>query len=132
MSYTILHTSEGQLVGVHPNAEEAGLLSLPGVSRIYVSEDIPDLNFVRWDVETLSLVSTQRHLTKRLFLDRFTATEYAAIKAASLASPDVDFYWQKLVLSDYVDLELPLTQLGVRTMEALGLLGAGRADEVLA
>lgn len=70
-------------------------------------------------------------LSPREFLKRFTPTEYATIKAATSANSVVDYYWQQLILASFVDLADPDTIGGVQALESAGLIGAGRAAEIL-
>jgi hypothetical protein len=70
-------------------------------------------------------------LTKKQFLDRFTASEYAAVRAAAAQNATLDFYWQKLMVAESVYLSNAETQAGVQMLEAAGLIAAGRATEIL-
>lgn len=65
------------------------------------------------------------------FLKRFTNTEYATITAARAVNAGLDFYWQKLMASDCVYLADAETVGGVNLLEQAGLIGAGRAAEIL-
>ena len=73
-----------------------------------------------------------RILTKVAYLKRFTQAERMAIRGAAKESPQVEDYVELLNLSEEVDLDDPETVLGVNTLEAAGLIGAGRAAEILA
>ena len=70
-------------------------------------------------------------LTKRMFIKRFTATEYSTIKTAAAANSTLDYYWQLFMLADYIDLTDPDTISGVSMLETVGLLAPGRAQEIL-
>jgi hypothetical protein len=62
---------------------------------------------------------------------RMTATERKTIRAAAETNADVYDFMDLLSDSTYIDLTRPETVQGIQTLEAAGLLGAGRADEIL-
>ena len=70
-------------------------------------------------------------ITKREFLKKFTPTEYAAIKSATLTIPEVDYFWQLFMLAEEVSLTHPETIQGITMLEQIGLLPKGRASEIL-
>ena len=70
-------------------------------------------------------------ITKREFLARFTPDEYVAIKEACVINHTADYYWQLFMVSEEIDLDFSDTIMGVRALEQLGLLAAGRAAEIL-
>ena len=71
-------------------------------------------------------------ISKREFLKRFTPAEYGAIKSAAAVNAEVDYFWQQFLLADFVSLDDPDISTGLSTMEAAGLLSAGRAAEIVA
>jgi hypothetical protein len=78
------------------------------------------------------VVETTTHIiTKREFLKRITAEEYATLKAASAANAQVDYYWQMYMLSEEIDLNHPDTVGGINALESIGIFAAGRAAEIL-
>lgn len=90
------------------------------------------LGLYSWDSSSLSFVDkVSRVLTKREFLKRFTPTEYATIKAATVANGAIDYYWQLFMVAEFVDIDDPDTIGGIQTLESIGLIGAGRAAEIL-
>lgn len=70
-------------------------------------------------------------LTKREFLSRITPEEYAAIKAATQTNSYVDYFWQMFTLSEFIDIKYIDTVNGVNMLEQFGVIGAGRASEIL-
>jgi hypothetical protein len=62
---------------------------------------------------------------------RMTADERKNIRAAAESNADVYDLMDLLSDSTYIDLTRPETVQGIQTLEAAGLLGAGRADEIL-
>jgi hypothetical protein len=71
-------------------------------------------------------------LTKREFLERFTAEERVAIRTAAQNSMAVQDYLELVNVSDAIDLTYATTVAGVQALEAAGLIALGRAAEVLA
>lgn len=69
-------------------------------------------------------------LTKLQFLRRFTAAERIAIRASS--NPVIVDFMQLLDLAQDVRLDDADTVAGVNYLEQLGLIGEGRAAEILA
>ena len=70
-------------------------------------------------------------ISKREFLKRFTPAEYGAIKSAAAVNTEVDYFWQQFLLADFISLDDPDISAGLATMEAAGLLAAGRAAEIV-
>ncbi len=81
-------------------------------------------------------------LTKLGFRSRFTAPEKTAIEIASLDDPsapmaqraqaaDIRVYLADLAAATYIDPQHPETRAGVQALEAAGLIGAGRALQIL-
>jgi hypothetical protein len=62
---------------------------------------------------------------------RMTATERKTIRAAAETNADVYDFMDLLSDSTYIDLTRPETVQGIQTLEAVELLGEGRADEIL-
>lgn len=71
-------------------------------------------------------------ISKREFLKLFTPAEYAAIKTAANSNAQVDYFWQQFLLADFISLDDPDIAAGLSTIEAAGLLAAGRAAEIVA
>jgi hypothetical protein len=89
---------------------------------------------VTWVFEAIPPVSAPDYGTKitRLAMKlRMTATERKTIRAAAETNADVYDFMDLLSDSTYIDLTRPETVQGIQTLEAAGLLGAGRADEIL-
>lgn len=81
-------------------------------------------------------------ITKLAFRQRFTTTERVTIEIASLDDPAAPMQARQLAATlrssqvdmaaaKWIDLTRPDTITGVQTLEAFGLLGAGRAAEIL-
>jgi hypothetical protein len=85
---------------------------------------------------------TLRHITKLAFRNRFTMGEKIAIDLASIDNPAAAASVRqqqamiRVLLEDtrtsaYIDLDREDTRAGVQQLEAAGLLGTGRALEIL-
>ena len=87
-------------------------------------------------------VSAPRHITKLAFRNRFTKAEKAGIEFAALDDPTAPIAQRQQAaalradLKDqeqatFIDLDDEGTRAGVLTLEAVGLIAAGRAVEIL-
>lgn len=96
-----------------------------------------------WErAEQDALPAAPRHITKLAFDNRFTQAESVAIEIAQLDDPSASMparqaaaalraSQRKVDRATYIDLDRPDTRAGVLALEAGGLLGAGRALEIL-
>lgn len=69
--------------------------------------------------------------TKKEFLLKFTPEEYAAIKAATLVDATLDYYWTLFNVAAEIVKTDPVTIAGINELESAGLIGPGRAAEIL-
>ncbi len=69
-------------------------------------------------------------LSKLKYLNRFSNVEIATILSASDLSPELRVYVFKLTSVEDVDTNDPETVAGLNLLEAAGLLGAGRANQI--
>jgi hypothetical protein len=80
----------------------------------------------------------RRKLSKLEFINLFTDAEYVGILAAAKASVAVEAWLKKFEMTSIdadggsIDLADSRTIAGVQSLEAAGLIGAGRAAEILA
>lgn len=96
------------------------------------SGPMPDMVRMAYNPAVLDFCTkTDAVLTKREFIKKFTAAEYAGIKAAAAVNATLDYYWQMFMLAEDVTLSDPDTIAGVTMLEQFGLLAAGRAAEIL-
>lgn len=65
------------------------------------------------------------------FLERFTEAEQLAVVTATLGSPQVKLWYDKLLAAEYVDLTDPRTEQGIDALIAAGLIDPARKDELL-
>lgn len=76
-----------------------------------------------------------RHLARYSFLARFTDAEAVAVDLASLGASveaaEVRRYLSKVNAATKIDLDLAETREGVQALEAAGLIGLGRAQQIL-
>lgn len=92
--------------------------------------DVASVLAFAWSVDVP--VPAPRRQTHQQFLARFADTEMQAILAAQAVQPAVAAWLEKFRLAGYVNLADPATIAGVQALEIAGLLGNGRAAEVLA
>lgn len=71
-------------------------------------------------------------ISKLAFRNRFTQAEKEAIYTAAESSVSVKIWLDDLNAASYVDLTDQQTIDGVNSLEAAGLIGAGRVSEILA
>lgn len=83
-------------------------------------------------------LAAARRLTKLDYMNRFNDDELAAIYAAAKAVPAIEVWLAKFNAATpgadgtAIDLDDPRTVAGVQALEGAGLIGAGRAAEILA
>jgi hypothetical protein len=75
---------------------------------------------------------TGRVMTKLEFLRRFTQEERVAIRTVAKANVQLEDYMAMIDLAQDIDTADADTKAGVQMLEAVGLLAAGRAAEILA
>lgn len=110
------------------------LQSQPGQAVAVLARDtLPDFALEEWNPNLLAFFTKQTAaVSKREFVKRFTPTEYATIKAAAAQNATLDYYWQMFMLAEFITLSDQDTIAGVTMLEQAGLLGEGRAAEILA
>lgn len=71
------------------------------------------------------------HITLLALNLRFTRAERDAIRAAEVTDPDVSDIMYLMHQASFISLNDPTTIQGLQALEYKGLLGAGRANEIL-
>jgi hypothetical protein len=101
--------------------------------------NMPDMSRWAWNAAILDFYEKpRRRLTKLEFMNRFTDTELANIYSAAKSSIMVEVWLEKLKAASpeadgtSIDLDDPRTVAGIQSLEAGGLIAAGRAAEILA
>lgn len=92
--------------------------------------DVGSVQTFTWSIDVA--VAAPRRLTHKGFSDRFTDAEMQAILAAAETNAALKTWWEKFKLASDINLDDPATQGGVQALEIAGLIGEGRAAEVLA
>ncbi len=92
--------------------------------------DVGSVQTFTWSIDVA--VAAPRRLTHKGFSDRFTDAEMQAILAAAETNAALKTWWEKFNLARDINLDDPATQGGVQALEIAGLIGDGRATEVLA
>jgi hypothetical protein len=96
-----------------------------------------DYNFVEeWPVVKLPNTETTpppaRILTRLAFLDRFSVQELTTLYTAAPASPQIQVWLDMYRVSDEINLDDARLIAGVEGLENAGIIGVGRAAQVLA
>jgi len=93
--------------------------------------DLIDYDHVEYFPDEPVPVPTSRILTKLEYLRRFTTEERVAIREASKTNPVLEDYLAMMELAEEIDTGDADTIAAVNMLEQVGLIGAGRASEVL-
>ena len=80
---------------------------------------------------TAAVIPRPRHITAYALKARMTSAERIAIRTAAASSAAVADWLDLADSARYIDLDLAATRTGVQALETAGLLGAGRALEIL-
>ena len=87
----------------------------------------------RWDgSDFVAAPAVHRIIPPLEFLQRFTAAERAAIRAAATASPELADWIDQARFAREIELDAPTTAAGLDALVAAGLLTAERRAVVLA
>jgi hypothetical protein len=130
MIYVVCNVLTGELLGVSEEFIEVSGAPLQGMS---FDRGLPDFSREEWNRGLRAFVlKTHRVVSKLEFLDKFTQAERISIKQARGVSPALDDYLYLLELAQEVNLDSNNTRSGVNMLEQAGLLGVGRAAEILA
>ncbi|VEB40178.1 Uncharacterised protein [Chromobacterium violaceum] len=92
--------------------------------------DAASVQAFTWTVDVA--VAVPRRLTHKQFMARFTDAEMQGMLKAFGDNPALRPWWERFSLARDISLDDPATQAGVQALEAAGLIGKGRAGEVLA
>lgn len=103
------------------------------INTIIASLEFVEANYPNHyrQVEQTAVQQPKRHLTKLEFLDRFTDVELAGILDAAKVSTLIAVWVKKLDVATEIHLYDERTIYGVNALETAGLLGQGRAAEIL-
>jgi hypothetical protein len=77
-------------------------------------------------------VVASRIITKLEYMNRFHDDELANLYTAAKGVVQIEVWLEKFKVSEFIDLSDPRTVGGVQALEAAGIVGAGRANEILA
>lgn len=93
-------------------------------------DNVDDINAYQFDIRQ-SDYPIIAHLTHLQFLRRFNAEERAKITQLRAKSPQINDYFTLLELAKFVNPYDPDVVLGVNTLEQMGIIGQGRAGQIL-
>ncbi len=131
MAYYTYSTTTHQLLAISdfelPTPEDGSCTEAPGITKFELE------NTYVWNPDTLSfdLKPKDRILTKLEYMNRFTDNELATIYTVAKQNVAVEIWLEKFKLSSEVYLDDPRTVAGVQALEYYGLIGQGRAQEIL-
>lgn len=131
MIYVTVNVETGELLNI---SEEPTIVSGAPLTVRVMDRGRPDFSKEEWVPNLLNFVPLPeaRVLTRRAYLGLFTQEERVAIRVAAGSSPELYDYLAMLELAEEIDLDDPDTVGAVNMLEMVGLIAAGRADEVLA
>lgn len=75
--------------------------------------------------------SMAARISKADFMERFTDAELVTIYATAKQSIPVEVWLDRFRVAEFVNLADPRTAGGVRSLELVGILEPGRADQIL-
>lgn len=129
MIYCLYNSDTNALLGVDTEPLEPA----DGQAVVVAARDtLPESAVEFWNPAILAFqTKPTAQLTTKEFLKRFTATEYATIKGAAAQNGVVDYYFQLLLAASYVCVSDADTIAGVQMLAQAGLIGEGRAAEIL-
>ena len=81
--------------------------------------------------DTPPILTLPPHITLLALNLRFTREERDAIRAAEITDPDVSDLMYLMTKARYIDLDNPVTIMGLQMLETKTLLGPGRANVIL-
>ena len=81
---------------------------------------------------TAPALASQDTLSKIDFMGLFTDAELVVIYTAAKTSVPIEVWIKKLEAATEITLSNPATVSGINALESAGLIGAGRAQEILA
>ena len=129
MLFVTYHADSGALISVTDTPPVAD----PATCTRAISADSGELH--TWDANTRQFrdegVAAARTLTRLQYMTRFTQAELETIYGLSDTNMAVRVWVKMFERADVVDLDDARTVTGLQRLEAAGILGAGRAAEIL-
>lgn len=103
----------------------------PDGSRVEIT-DIDILPELDWTVEPPVLpIPPKTQFTSLEYLDRFTEAEQLEVVSATLQSPQVKLWYDRLLAASYIDLNDPRTEYGIDALISAGLIDASRKPALM-
>lgn len=85
-----------------------------------------------WVAESCSFqLLPKRVISKLEYMNKFTDEELAAIYTLAKSNIAIEIWLEKFKLAADINLDDPRTIVGVNALEYVGIIGAGRAQEIL-
>ncbi len=130
MSYYIkAKLPEGELIQVSMEPLVAGEGEIVKVRQ----GEIPDLTRYEWHPGSLAFIESHAGsiLSRLQFMRRFTDAELATIYTLMKTELAIEIWMEKFRMASEIDLTDVDVVTGVHGLEAMGIIGVGRAAEVL-
>ncbi len=131
MAYFSYDAITRQLISISdfeiPTPENGSTTEVPGVTK----SDLENHYIWNPDICSFDLKPFDRVLTKLEYMNRFTDAELATIYTIAKSNVSVEIWLEKFKLSTEIHLDDPRTIAGVQALEQFGLIGPGRALEIL-
>lgn len=133
MSYYVAYrTDTRQPIGIYPDGEQPDFAGDPLFDLKWFRGEVPPLSKYRWDDTDLAYVPRDEvAITQLAFRNRFLPAEKTAIYTAAETNIEVRIWLDDLAATTSVRLNNAQTIASVQALEAAGLIGEGRADEIL-
>ena len=82
-------------------------------------------------IERLPVINVQQTFSKLEFINRFTDAELINIYTAAKSVIQIEIWLDKFKLAEYIDVSSPTTVSGLQSLEANGLIAAGRTNQII-
>jgi hypothetical protein len=97
--------------------------------ELFIRAEAGEFGAIAAYVSPTSLIP--RSSTSLQFMDRFTDAEQLAIVTATLASPQVKLWYDRMIAATEIVYKDPRTLGGLQALVAAGLITAARMDEIV-
>lgn len=132
-TYYVIHNKTGEMMYISEFSPPTEPYNGQGHHVYEIEMPLSEVqNNYEWSIHHQTFVPKDSNvLTKLQFLKKFTAGEYAAIKAATAQNGELDYYWQMFMVAEQINITNPDTISGVNMLATLGLITSQRATEIL-
>lgn len=113
-------------------AESQSSVPITNIKQGYAVKEVQDTTGI-WNTKTLEFepAPASKLRTTLEFMDLFTDAELVGVLDAAKQNSQIQLFVMRMEQASYIDLENRLTIDGVNSLELIGLIGPGRAEEIL-